>query len=106
MRSENYWNLFKKRCQSFEDQVLIFKEKGYLVYHEDEISIYVHELIYLNSQAFNQMLAYFKNTSKKLIVECDINVNIDGKKDLVITMMSNQLSEDQFDLKKYINEVY
>lgn len=106
LRSENYWNLFKKRCQSFEDQVLIFKEKGYLVYHEDEISIYVHELIYLNNQAFNQMLAYFKNTSKKLIVECDINVNIDGKKDFVITMMSNQLSEDQFDLKKYINEVY
>ena len=52
------------------------------------------------------MLSYFSNSTKNIILECDINVEIEGQSSLIITMMSNQVKLDTFDKHKYINEIY
>ena len=52
------------------------------------------------------MLSYFKNSSNVLKVEGDMNIAIDGDKERIITMMSNQVQEDIVDNHKYINEIY
>ena len=39
-------------------------------------------------------------------VEGDMNIAIDGDKERIITMMSNQVHEDIVDNHKYINEIY
>ena len=52
------------------------------------------------------MLSYFKKSSKKLILECDMTVNLNGESKYIITMMSNTLQKDRMESNKYINEVY
>lgn len=52
------------------------------------------------------MLSYFKKSSKKLILECDMTVNLNCESKYIITMMSNTLQKDRMESNKYINEVY
>lgn len=106
IRSLSYWDLLLKRCESFDDQIVIFEDLGYLIYHEDEDSIFINEVIYLKKEALLQMLSYFKNTSKKIILECDMTVHFNFESQNVITMMNNQLTQDCIEPTKYINEVY
>ena len=106
LRDNKYWDLFVKRCIAFDDLIVIFKDNGYMVYHENDEEIYVSEFIYLNQAAIDVMLSYFKDSDKKLIIECDLKANIDGLSEQVITMMSNLNDKDIIDETKYINEIY
>ena len=106
IRDEYYWKLFIQRCLVFLDNILIFKDHGYLIYHENDESIEISEFIYLTKDSINIMLSYFSNSTKNIILECDINVEIEGQSSLIITMMSNQVKLDTFDKHKYINEIY
>lgn len=106
IRGSEYWKKFIKRCESFDDRILIFDDLGYFIYHEDKDSIYINEAIYLNENDLIKMLAYFKNSSKKLILECDMSVKINGHTNKIITMMSNHHHQDDLESIKYINEVY
>lgn len=107
IRNQEYWNLYIKRCLAFQDYICIIKDKGYFVYHEDDNQIYVYECIYKDNQSLKEMLNYFYNCHKKIIIECDMRVaNISNEKEDIITMMSNQSSMDIYDENAYINEIY
>ena len=106
IRDESYWNLFIKRCESFEDHMIIFKDLGYLIYHKSEETIYISEAIYLHQKALIQMLSYFKGSSQNIELECDLTVDLPCKSRYIITMMNNHLNQDRQDSHYYINEVY
>ncbi|MEG0368049.1 MAG: GNAT family N-acetyltransferase, partial [Coprobacillus sp.] len=106
VRDDDFWNLLLKRCEAFDDHILLFKNYGYLIYHEDEEQIYISEFIYLNKSAAISILSFFKNIQKQVVIECDLNIHITGDRRDIITMMSNQLSEDKYDVHKFINEIY
>lgn len=106
IRDDSYWNLLIKRCESFEDKIKIFKDYGYIIYHEDEKSIYVSEIIYMNQEALYHILNYFYAYDQTIIIECDMKADIPGQKEEMITMMSNTYPEDIRNLHKYINEIY
>lgn len=106
IRDASYWELFIKRCEVFGQNILIFENLGYFVYQENETSIDISEIIYLNQGAVNQMLAYFKDSKKEIIVECDMNICIQGDKEDVITMLSSSKNQSSIFKNKYINEIY
>ncbi|WP_418557859.1 GNAT family N-acetyltransferase [Longibaculum muris] len=106
IRDNQYWKQLIYRCHIFNDQILIFENHGYLIYHENENEIYVSECVYLNNDAILKMLSYFKNSPKVVKVEGDMNISVDGDRERIITMMSNQVQEDIVDNHKYINEIY
>lgn len=106
IRNQDYWKMLLKRCHSFQDQILIFKDKGYCIYHEDENEIFVSEAIYLYEQGLRDMLAYFCSFQKTVLLECDLRVQIDGECQHIITMMSNQITQDEYNEHRYINEIY
>ena len=70
------------------------------------MKVYISEAIYFNQNNLLQMLSYFKKSSKKLILECDMTVNLNCESKYIITMMSNTLQKDRMESNKYINEVY
>lgn len=106
MRNQEYWDLFLQRCQVFNEQVVVFKDKGYMVYYQDEKCIYIHEFIYLSLDSAKQMLSYFIEDEKDIVVETDLKIELPGEKKYVIAMMSNQIGSDQMDSSLYINEIY
>ncbi|MBM6801003.1 GNAT family N-acetyltransferase, partial [Coprobacillus cateniformis] len=53
IRDEYYWKLFIQRCLVFFDNILIFKDHGYLIYHENDESIEISEFIYLTKDSIN-----------------------------------------------------
>ena len=63
-------------------------------------------MIYLNRNGISTMLSYFKKDNKLIKLECDLTVFIPGNSEKIITMMSNQLFDDQEIDNYYINEVY
>lgn len=106
IRDERYWDLFIKRCEVFGDKTIIFQDYGYMIYHEDKEQIYISEIIYLNIDALMHMLNYFYSYSQKIIIECDMKVNLPGEKEDIITMMSNNNKRDIKEINKFINEIY
>ncbi len=106
LRDEQYWQDLIYRCQIFNNQILIFEDKGYLIYQENDKEIYIGEFIYLSKDSIIDMLSYFKNSSKILKVEGDLTISVPGESEKVITMMSNQVDHDLIDNHKYINETY
>ncbi len=106
IRDDHYWQLLVKRCQAFHDHILIFSDLGYFIYHETEDEIYISEFIYLSKDAILNLLSYFKDSNKEIILECDLKVDIKGEKQKVLTMMSQQFSQDIEEESFFINEVY
>ena len=94
-----------KRCEAFDDQCVIIKNMGYMIYHEYHDHIYISEFIYLDSKNVQSLLSYFYSFNKTLIVECDMKIHIPGNKKEIVTMLSNfrtnRLTDHQF-----INEIY
>lgn len=105
IRNPHYWEMLIKRCEVFNQQILIFKDLGYLIYSQNEKSIYIHEFVYFNKEGAKQMLAYFYPSTQNLVLECDMLLNIDGEKETIMTMMSNCPSPINTRMK-YINEIY
>ena len=99
-------NLFIKRSESFEEHIIIFKDLGYMIYHQDEEDIYISEVIYLYPEALIQMLSFFKGSSQNIKLECDLTVDLPCESCYIITMMNNHLKQDRFDPHYFINEVY
>lgn len=106
LRDDQYWEKFIKRCQVFDEHILIFKDLGYLVYYQNDEMIHISEFIYLNEKAIISMLSYWHETDLKIILECDMRVKIEGHSQKIITMMSNQEISDCLDQNRFINEVY
>ncbi|WP_050635674.1 GNAT family N-acetyltransferase [Candidatus Stoquefichus sp. SB1] len=106
IRQENDWYMLVKRCQAFHENIVIFKDLGYMIYHQDDNEIYITEFIYLNDEAILRMLSYWRDSQLKITLECDLRVNIKGTSQSIITMMSNQENSDFIDKNRYINEIY
>lgn len=106
IRDQQYWNTLKKRSIAFDDHLVIFEKYGYMIYHETSEKIYITEIIYQNQESLNHMLNYFYSYSQTIIIECDMKASIPGKKEDIITMMSNRNLEDIIDFSQYINEIY
>ncbi|MEG0275485.1 MAG: GNAT family N-acetyltransferase [Coprobacillus sp.] len=106
IRSSTYWKIFLKRCTAFNDRIVIFDGVGYIVYSEDETSIYISEFIYLTHNSVEKIIAYFKKYNKQVVIECDMSIHLAGETKQIMTMMSNQMDNDIIDINKYINEVY
>lgn len=96
------------RCKAFDEKIEIFYQEnkaiGYSIYSEDDITIKVSEIIYLNQNDLNMMVKHFINFNKKLIIESDLKAMIEGDCTLICTMMSNFLKNNCQDNNFYINE--
>lgn len=96
------------RCKAFDEKIEIFyqgnKAIGYSIYSEDDITIKVSEIIYLNQNDLNMMVRHFINLDKKIIIESDLKAMIEGDCTLICTMMTNFLKNNCQDNKFYINE--
>lgn len=106
IRDEEYWLLLKKRCICFNDEFVIFKNYGYMIYHQEDNKIYINEIIYLNENALYHMLNYFYSNECIIEIECDMNVCIPGERKIIATMLSNGDNTKDIDSLKYINEIY
>jgi len=105
IRNKDDWHKMIKRIEAFDEQLRIFENDGYMIYHEEEKEIYISEFIYLNKEAILKMLSYLKS-DKRLILECDLQLDIEGDKEIITTMMSNHIQNDIIDTNLYINEIY
>lgn len=106
IRCEHDFEMLIKRCQAFQDHILVIENRGYMIYHETDEEIYINEFIYLHDYDILPMLNYFYKSDKVIKIECDLTVNIPHFKENIITMMSNQIDEDQVNDHLYINELY
>lgn len=106
IRNEIYWELLLKRCEAFHDQIVCFKNRGYIIYHETEENIYVSECIYLSQDDLKHMLNYFYNYQKTVKIECDLKAYISGNSQKIITMMSNHDRLSNHVEELFINEIY
>lgn len=109
IRDINYYEqYFIPRTQIFHQKIMIFEKEhkiiGYILYEKKNESIHIYELIYIN--AIDDILSYICQNSKKVIIECDIKIEIHGKKEILHAMMSHQLNEDRCEEQYFINEVY
>ncbi len=106
IRDNDYWEQFIKRCHAFDDRIVIIQNYGYMVYHEDENSVYISEFIYLNNEAILHLLNYFYSFKKSIFVECDLKANIPGEKKKITAMMCLSLEKDEINDNKFVNEIY
>ena len=106
VRDSHYWDLFVERCKVFNQQIIIFKDLGYLIYSEKDNNIIIYECVYLNHHTLKDMLCYFKDKCTNIILMTDLKVNIPGEKKLYIEMMCNTISHNKINKDMYINEVY
>lgn len=106
IRNSHDWDLIIHRCHIFHQKIIIFENLGYFIYSNDNDNITIYECIYLTNQALKNMLAFFKDNCKKIIMMCDLKVNLSHNKQYCIEMMCNTISEDTIDKNMYINEVY
>lgn len=109
MRDIDYYqNYFLPRTKIFEQQIILFAHDnqniGYVIYENNDEYIYIYEIIYLSH--LNNILSYFNQFNKKVIVECDLKTKINGTISLRQCMMSRQINKDRCLNKYYINEVY
>ncbi len=104
IRDEKYFELLVKRCEAFGEEVIIFEDMGYMIYHIKEDSVVISEMIYLNNKALEKMLSYFNN--KHILLYTDLQIHIDGQSQNYIEMMSNQQDEDIIDKERFMNEIY
>ncbi len=109
MRDIDYYqNYFLPRTKIFEQQIILFaydnQNIGYVIYENNDEYIYIYEIIYLSH--LNNILSYFNQFNKKVIVECDLKTKINGTISLCQCMMSRQINKDRCLNKYYINEVY
>lgn len=109
MRDIDYYqNYFLPRTKIFEQQIILFAHDnqniGYVIYENNDEYIYIYEIIYLSH--LNNILSYFNQFNKKVILECDLKTKINGIISLCQCMMSRQINKDRCLNKYYINEVY
>ena len=57
----------------------MWKVKGFLSLHEDEIHCFVDEMLYHDEDALASMLALLARKNKKITVITDLNATIKGK---------------------------
>lgn len=98
------------RCIAFHDQCKQFyrqdKLLGYCIYHEDEVTTYIQEIIYLDEDSLSAMIGYFACREKNIIVECDMTAHIPGKSETICTMMTNDKVIKTINPTLYINEIF
>lgn len=96
------------RCIAFKEDIEIFywdtKAVGYAIYSEDDTTIKISEIIYLDQNVLNDMLNYFVNFDKEIIVESDLKAEINGECTIICTMLTNFLKNNCQDNNFYINE--
>lgn len=96
------------RCIAFKEEIEIFyrdtKAVGYAIYSEDDTTIKISEIIYLDQNELNDMLNYFVNSNKTIIVESDLKAEINGECTFICTMLTNFLKNNCQDNNFYINE--
>ncbi|MCD8027913.1 MAG: GNAT family N-acetyltransferase [Erysipelotrichaceae bacterium] len=104
IRDLKYFDLFIQRCQAFGENIMIFQDLGYFVYHIHKDNVIISEIIYLNEDAFKHMLSYFNG--KNVLIYTDLKINIGEKNKNIVEMMSNQQDSDYMDNERFMNEIY
>ena len=106
LRNKEDFEMILKRNTAFNDKLILIKDKGYFIYHEYDDRIEISEIIYLDIHSLLDMISYFKDDSRDIYVNCDMNCSIEGEYTIVIEMMSNQINHDLMNYQYYINEIY
>lgn len=105
---EYYQNYLIPRSVAFDEKIEIFylnnNSIGYTIYHEDDTTINISEIIYLEQNYLDMMIGHFITFNKKIIIESDLKAIIAGDCTFVCTMMSNFLKNNCQDNNFYINE--
>lgn len=105
---EYYNNYLIPRCMAFKEEIKVFyhdiKAVGYVIYSEDATTIKISEIIYLNQNELNEILNYFGNFNKEIIIESDLQAKINGECTFICTMLTNFLKNNCQDNNFYINE--
>ena len=93
---------------AFKEEIKVFyhdiKAVGYVIYSEDATTIKISEIIYLNQNELNEILNYFGNFNKEIIIESDLQAKINGECTFICTMLTNFLKNNCQDNNFYINE--
>lgn len=104
-----YKDYLLPRCIAFDDQCKQFYRHdqllGYCIYHEDDINIYIQEIIYLDEDSLSEMIGYF-GKEKSIVIECDMTALISGKSEIICTMMTNDYEGNETNPSLYINEIF
>ncbi len=100
-RDFSYYEKLYKRCESYGMKILSIDD-GYMIYSESDDYSYVHEIIYLNENAFYNLLGHINN--KDLYVMCDSLSVFNYPYKYKTSLMSNTLTDS--DEYSFINEIY
>lgn len=111
IRDIEYYEVYlKERCLAFNDKIVgIFNDDkiiGYVIYHEDDLTIDISEIIYTSQQNLNKMVSHFANKGKIVSIECDIKATIHGKSKKICTMLTNDQNNIEIEENLFINELY
>lgn len=104
-----YQEYITKRCLAYEDHFVGFYQGeqllGYCIYHSNETTIEIQELIYTTFEDLTKIVSYFACKQQDVIMECDMSVKLSGKCEVVCTMMSNDVKSNENIETLYINEI-
>lgn len=109
IRDEKYYQEYLlPRCEAFDDHIIgIYNDTicvGYCIYHQNEDSIAIQEIIYQGQNGFDDCIRYFTTFDKQIIVTCDTVVEVVGQKEILSNMLSNDISTSTIDTL-FINEI-
>ena len=76
-----------------------------MIAHEDEEELRINEFIYDKDLLKDIVVALCQKYDKRIIIETDLQAQIEGKVQEVITMMCNQPSSSNEEIR-FINEIY
>ena len=109
IRAKSYYCYINERNQAFGDKILTFLNNGqpvgYMIAHEDEEELRINEFIYDKDLLKDIVVALCQKYDKRIIIETDLQAQIEGKVQEVITMMCNQPSSSNEEIR-FINEIY
>lgn len=102
-----YDDYYSKRIKSFKEEILTFyregKAIGYCLIQEDDSRLQINEFIYSSKDAITDMISYFCQYTKKIIIKCDLLCDIAGNRIVEANMLTNfEIDGDNL----YINENY
>ena len=109
IRDKSYYCYINERNQAFGDKIMTFinngQPVGYMIAHEDEEELRISEFIYNQELLKDIVVALCQKYDKRIIIETDMQAKIEEKVQEVITMMCNQPSSSNEEIR-FINEIY
>lgn len=98
----NYFIPYQEVCKY---QILLYSnmnEQGYLVYHKQDDTLFIEEIIYENQSALNHMLSWASSKSNKVHIVIDSQANVYGTFNQTNALMMNKPYKQEV---AFLNEV-